>query len=46
MADGKTLDVLLEVNISGEASKHGFSPDELRRRSAVGRAAPASAWRV
>ncbi len=24
------LDVLLEINISGEASKHGFSPDALR----------------
>ncbi len=34
MADGKTLDVLLEVNISGEASKHGFSPDELRAAAA------------
>lgn len=27
---GRTLDVLLEVNVSGEASKHGFSPDVLR----------------
>ena len=35
MADGKTLDVLLEVNISGEASKHGFSPDELRAAAAT-----------
>ncbi|MGC4006946.1 MAG: YggS family pyridoxal phosphate-dependent enzyme [Pirellulales bacterium] len=25
---GRTVDVLLEVNISGEASKHGFAPDE------------------
>ena len=24
------LDVLLEVNVSGEASKHGWSPDDLR----------------
>lgn len=28
-AAGRSLDVLLEVNVSGEASKHGFSPDEL-----------------
>lgn len=27
---GRTLDVLLEVNTSGDAAKHGFSPDELR----------------
>ena len=27
-----TLDVLLEVNVSGETSKHGWSPDELRRQ--------------
>ena len=27
---GLTLDVLLEVNVSGEASKHGWSPDDLR----------------
>lgn len=26
---GCVLDVLLEVNVSGEASKHGFIPDEL-----------------
>jgi pyridoxal phosphate enzyme (YggS family) len=25
----RTVEVLLEVNISGEAAKHGFSPDEL-----------------
>ena len=25
----RTTDVLLEVNISGEAAKHGFAPDEL-----------------
>ena len=29
-ARGITSDVLLEVNVSGEASKSGFSPDELR----------------
>lgn len=28
-AAGVMLDVLLEMNISGEASKHGFTPDEL-----------------
>jgi pyridoxal phosphate enzyme (YggS family) len=28
-AAGAVMDVLLEVNISGEASKHGFAPDEL-----------------
>ena len=27
---GSTVDGLLEVNISGEATKHGFTPDELR----------------
>jgi pyridoxal phosphate enzyme (YggS family) len=26
---GKSIDVLLEVNISAEAAKHGFQPDEL-----------------
>lgn len=29
-ARGLTMDVLLEANVSGEASKSGFSPDELR----------------
>jgi pyridoxal phosphate enzyme (YggS family) len=28
-AKGRVMDVLLEVNVSGEASKHGFAPDEL-----------------
>jgi hypothetical protein len=28
-AAGSVLSVLLEVNVSGEESKHGFSPDEL-----------------
>lgn len=28
-AAGKVMDVLLEVNVSGEASKHGFTPDEV-----------------
>ena len=28
-AAGRTLDVLLEVNVSGEASKHGFRAEEL-----------------
>jgi pyridoxal phosphate enzyme (YggS family) len=27
---GRTIEALLEVNISGDAAKHGFSPDELR----------------
>jgi pyridoxal phosphate enzyme (YggS family) len=27
---GRTLPVLLEVNVAGEASKHGFLPDEFR----------------
>ena len=27
---GKTADILLEVNIDGEQSKHGFAPQELR----------------
>jgi pyridoxal phosphate enzyme (YggS family) len=26
---GQTTDVLLEVNVSGEVSKHGFAPDQL-----------------
>lgn len=30
-ATGNVLSVLLEVNISGEASKHGFTADELRQ---------------
>ena len=30
VARGIVADVLLEVNVSGEASKSGFSPDELR----------------
>lgn len=29
-AAGRVLPLLLEVNISGDASKHGFQPDELR----------------
>ncbi len=29
-ADGRTLDILFEVNIAGEAAKSGFSPDGLR----------------
>jgi pyridoxal phosphate enzyme (YggS family) len=28
-AAGTVMDVLLEVNVSGEESKHGFSPDEV-----------------
>lgn len=27
---GRVQDILFEVNVSGEASKHGFSPDQLR----------------
>ncbi|RME83342.1 MAG: YggS family pyridoxal phosphate-dependent enzyme [Caldilineae bacterium] len=30
-ADGGLLDILFEVNVSGEESKHGFSPEELRQ---------------
>ena len=29
MADGRVMDILLEVNVSGEESKHGFSPNAL-----------------
>jgi uncharacterized pyridoxal phosphate-containing UPF0001 family protein len=36
---GCVLDVLLEVNVSGEASKHGFTPAEVIVR------APPSCWR-
>ena len=28
-AQGRVQDILFEVNVSGEASKHGFSPDQL-----------------
>jgi pyridoxal phosphate enzyme (YggS family) len=28
-AAGKVIDILLEVNVSGEESKHGFTPDEV-----------------
>lgn len=31
---GRTVEGLLEVNISGEASKHGFQPEQLRREFA------------
>ncbi len=34
------LSVLLEVNVSGEASKHGFAPDSLRREMAQLQALP------
>ncbi|MDG2181628.1 MAG: YggS family pyridoxal phosphate-dependent enzyme [Mariniblastus sp.] len=29
LQSGKLVDVLLEVNVSGEVAKHGFSPDEM-----------------
>ncbi len=38
---GCVLSVLLEVNVSGEASKHGFTPDQLRRELAQLAALPA-----
>lgn len=28
-ASGETIDALLEINVSGDASKHGFQPDEM-----------------
>jgi pyridoxal phosphate enzyme (YggS family) len=28
--NGQTVEGLLEINVSGEASKHGFSPDQVR----------------
>jgi pyridoxal phosphate enzyme (YggS family) len=34
VAAGQVLPVLLEVNVSGEASKHGFTPQELRAGAA------------
>ena len=43
-AHGLVSDVLLEVNVSGEASKSGFSPDELRE--AAERVAALSGIRV
>lgn len=33
-AAGTVMDVLLEVNVSGEESKHGFSPDEVLAQTA------------
>lgn len=30
---GQVMAVLLEVNVSGEASKHGFTPDEVERQA-------------
>jgi len=32
---GKPVEGLLEVNVSGEGSKHGFTPDELRKEFAA-----------
>ena len=32
---GKPVDGLLEVNVSGEETKHGFTPDDLRREFAA-----------
>ena len=32
---GKEVEGLLEVNVSGEETKHGFTPDELRREFAA-----------
>ena len=43
-ARGLTQDVLLEINIGGEASKSGFAPEELR--DALAEAAQLSAVRV
>lgn len=37
---GKRQEVLLEFNISGEASKYGFAPEALRQASAAARALP------
>jgi pyridoxal phosphate enzyme (YggS family) len=34
-ATSNVLSVLLEVNVSGEGSKHGFTPDELRQTAGV-----------
>jgi pyridoxal phosphate enzyme (YggS family) len=34
-AAGRVMDVLLEVNISGEASKHGFAPGEVLEAAPV-----------
>jgi pyridoxal phosphate enzyme (YggS family) len=42
---GKVMDVFAQVNISGEASKSGFAPDELRRRAEVLAAVPGLRWR-
>lgn len=30
-AQGKTMEILIEVNVSGEASKHGFAPADVPR---------------
>jgi PLP dependent protein len=41
----REIDCLLEVNVSGETSKHGFAPDELARALDALRALPAVRWR-
>jgi len=33
--NGQTVEGLLEINVSGEASKHGFSPDQVRAEFAA-----------
>jgi pyridoxal phosphate enzyme (YggS family) len=40
-AAGRTLEVLCEVNVSGEASKHGFTTDAVRASAAYLAALPA-----
>ena len=40
VAAGTVMAVLLEVNVSGEASKHGFTPDEVRAEAAALQALP------
>jgi PLP dependent protein len=42
---GRELPCLFQVNVSGEASKHGFSPDGLRAALGALRGLPAVSWR-
>jgi uncharacterized pyridoxal phosphate-containing UPF0001 family protein len=39
MARGRAIDALLQVNASGEGSKYGWSPDDVRAACEVLRAA-------
>jgi pyridoxal phosphate enzyme (YggS family) len=42
---GRTVDCLLQVNVSGEASKHGFAPEAVRQAFEAVRSLPSLRWR-